>query len=151
MNAQRNGPDGASPTRGAAATAERSREPGAPPPPESRGLGRPLVGGVLFGLVVLAVMAGWADLRGMGDALARFPLHLAAVACALSFANYGLRFLRWQRYLRVLGIQIPTGTSYLIHLAGLALTISPGKMGEAFKSWLVKRVSPCRRACRNSR
>jgi uncharacterized protein (TIRG00374 family) len=140
MNAQRNGPGGASPTRGAAATADRARAPGDPPPSESRGLGRPLIGGVLFGLVVLAVMAGWADLRGMGAALARFPAHLAVVACALSFANYGLRFLRWQRYLRVLGIRIPAGTSFLIHLAGLSLTVSPGKMGEAFKSWLVKRV-----------
>lgn len=103
-------------------------------------LGRSLAAGALFGLLVLAVLAAWADVRGVGAALARFPLSVAALACALSFANYALRFVRWQRYLRVLGIAIPAGTSYLISLAGLAFTVSPGKLGEAWKSWLVKRV-----------
>ncbi|MCY2961844.1 MAG: lysylphosphatidylglycerol synthase transmembrane domain-containing protein [Planctomycetota bacterium] len=103
-------------------------------------LGRSLLFGAVFGLVVLAALAAWADVRGVGAALARFPLHVAGIACALSFANYGLRFLRWQRYLHLLGIRIPAGTSYLISLAGLAFTVSPGKLGEAYKSWLVKRV-----------
>ncbi len=116
------------------------------PPTESpaasgqRNLGRSLAFGAVFGLVVLAVLAAWADVRGIGAALARFPIHVAGIACALSFANYGLRFVRWQRYLRVLGIEIPAGTSYLISLAGLAFTVSPGKLGEAYKSWLVRRV-----------
>lgn len=105
-----------------------------------RNLGRSLAFGAVFGLVVLAVLAAWADVRGIGAALARFPIHVAGIACALSFANYGLRFVRWQRYLRVLGIEIPAGTSYLISLAGLAFTVSPGKLGEAYKSWLVRRV-----------
>lgn len=103
-------------------------------------LGRSLALGAVLGLVVLAALAAWADVRGVGAALLRFPLHVAGFACALSFANYGLRFLRWQRYLRRLGIEIPAGTSYLISLAGLAFTVSPGKLGEAYKSWLVKRV-----------
>jgi uncharacterized protein (TIRG00374 family) len=113
-------------------------------PTESAGdrrLVRSLAFGAVFGLVVLAVLAGWADVRGMGAALARFPLHVAAAACALSFANYALRCVRWQRYLRRLGIAIPAGTSCLINLAGLAFTVSPGKLGEVYKSWLVKRVA----------
>ncbi len=117
-----------------------------PPPDSPRNggagrLGRSLAFGAILGLVVLAVLAGWADVRGVRAALSRFPLHIAALACALSFANYGLRFVRWQRYLRRLGIEIPAGTSYLISLAGLAFTVSPGKLGEAYKSWLVKRVA----------
>jgi uncharacterized protein (TIRG00374 family) len=76
----------------------------------------------------------------LGEALARFPLAIAAAAGALSFLNYVVRFARWQLYLRRLGIALPAGTSFTIHLAGLALTVSPGKLGEAFKSWLLKRV-----------
>jgi len=105
-----------------------------------KNLGRSLAIGAVFGLVVLGVLAAWADVRGVGAALLRFPIHVAAIACALSFANYAIRFLRWQLYLRVLGISIPAGTSYLISLAGLAFTVSPGKLGEAYKSWLVKEV-----------
>ncbi len=111
-----------------------------PPAAGEKRLGRSLAFGAIFGLVVLGVLAAWADVRGVGAALARFPVHIAGIACALSFANYAVRFLRWQRYLRVLGISIPAGTSYLISLAGLAFTVSPGKLGEAYKSWLVKQV-----------
>lgn len=117
------------------ATDERTTSPAG-----TRGLGRSLAIGAVFGLVVLGALALWADVRGVGAALARFPLHVAGVACALSFANYGLRYLRWQRYLRVLAIEIAPGTSFLISLAGLAFTVSPGKLGEAYKSWLVRRV-----------
>lgn len=119
-----------------------SNLPAAPAPDEraANRLGRSLLFGAIFGLVVLAGLAAWADFGDVSAALARFPLHIAGAACALSFANYGLRFVRWQSYLRRLDIRIPAGTSYLISLAGLAFTVSPGKLGEAYKSWLVKRV-----------
>jgi len=115
----------------------RTSEPG------NRGdrLGRSLAIGAVLGLVVLCAFALWSDARGIGQALARFPISVAVLACGLSLANYGLRFLRWQRYLTVLGIKIPIGTSFLISLAGLAFTVSPGKLGEAYKSWLVKEVT----------
>jgi uncharacterized protein (TIRG00374 family) len=59
----------------------------------------------------------------------------------LSFGNYVVRFVRWQMYCRRLSIVLDARTSFTIHLAGLAFTVSPGKMGEAFKSLLVKRVN----------
>lgn len=111
------------------------------PPDRGDRLGRSLAIGAVLGLVVLGAFALWSDARGIGEALGRFPISVAVLACALSFANYGLRFLRWQRYLAVLGIRIPVGTSFLISLAGLAFTVSPGKLGEAYKSWLVKQVT----------
>ncbi len=81
----------------------------------------------------------WADFDGLRSAFARLPASLLAAACALSFANYLVRFARWQLYLRWLGLSLPIGTSFRIHLAGLALTVSPGKLGEALKSWLLLR------------
>ncbi|MBL8862884.1 MAG: flippase-like domain-containing protein [Planctomycetes bacterium] len=110
-------------------------------PPRDERLGRSLALGAALGLVVVALFALWADVRGIGAALARFPPGIALLACALSFANYGLRFLRWQRYLALLGIRIAAPTSFLISLAGLAFTVSPGKLGEAYKSWLVRRLT----------
>jgi uncharacterized protein (TIRG00374 family) len=52
-----------------------------------------------------------------------------------------VRFVRWRLYCSRLGIDLEPRTSFLIHLSGLALTVSPGKMGEAFKSLLVRRVT----------
>jgi uncharacterized membrane protein YbhN (UPF0104 family) len=36
---------------------------------------------------------------------------------------------------------VPRGTSALIYTAGMSMSITPGKMGEVFKSWLLRRVT----------
>lgn len=104
------------------------------------GLGRRLALGVLLGMVVYAGLLLWADLDGLGAALSDFPPLVALGAAGLSLLNYGVRFLRWEDYRRRIGIRLPRKTSWLVHLAGLSLTVSPGKMGEALKSLLVKDV-----------
>jgi uncharacterized protein (TIRG00374 family) len=53
---------------------------------------------------------------------------------ALSVANYLLRFLRWQYYIRRLGHRLPFARHLLVYLSGFALTVSPGKGGEAVRS-----------------
>lgn len=102
--------------------------------------GSKLMLGVVFGLVVYIAYVLWADVGKIKEALIGFPWALLIVACALSFTNYAIRFARWQRYLKLLDIRVPAGTSFNIYLAGLALTVTPGKMGETFKSWLLKRI-----------
>lgn len=103
-------------------------------------LGARLFAGIGFGLVVYVAYILFADVGKMREALQGFPWTLVGIACLLSFCNYAIRFFRWQRYLKLLDIQVTAGTSFLIYLSGLALTVTPGKMGETFKSWLLKRV-----------
>lgn len=103
-------------------------------------IGRRILLGVVFGMLVYALLVLWGDVAGMRRALSDIPWYLLPIACGLSFANYVIRFARWERYRTLLGISLTRKTSFLIYLSGLALTVSPGKMGETFKSWLIKRV-----------
>jgi uncharacterized protein (TIRG00374 family) len=100
---------------------------------------RRLALGVGFGVAVYLAILLYADGPQILEALERFPLRWAVAACALSFLNYCVRFLRWERYRALLGIDLPRGTSFRIYLAGLALTVTPGKLGEAFRSLLIER------------
>lgn len=113
-----------------------------PPQPDLQASAK-LVRGMLLGLaaavVIYTAYVLWADVEGLTLAWARIPASLLAAACGLSFLNYVVRFVRWQLYLSWLGLHLPWGASFRIHLAGLALTVSPGKMGEAIKSWLLLR------------
>src|SRR5207249_4789587 len=52
--------------------------------------------------------------------------------------NYLLRFLKWELYLRRLGVRIPLSDSFLIFLSGFSLTVTPGKVGEVLKSYLLR-------------
>jgi uncharacterized protein (TIRG00374 family) len=102
------------------------------------GLGRRVLMAVLLGLGAYVALALWTDLSGLGAAIAEVPLWAPLAACALSLLNYVVRFPRWQRYLRITGSSVSGWESARIYLAGLSLTVSPGKVGEAMKSWLLR-------------
>ena len=104
-------------------------------------MGRRLTGGVLLGVLLYAGIAVWADLDELQASLTRFPLWPVPAALGLAFLNYCIRFLKWQRYLALLEIEVDRGTSFLIFLSGMSMSVTPGKMGEVFKSWLLRRVS----------
>jgi uncharacterized membrane protein YbhN (UPF0104 family) len=71
----------------------------------------------------------------IGASLATFQWSAFGAALGLACFNYVLRFGKWQYYLARLGIRgIPVLDSFLVFLSGFVLTITPGKVGEVFKS-----------------
>jgi uncharacterized protein (TIRG00374 family) len=104
-------------------------------------MGRRVLLGVLFGVVVYAGILFWVDLDDFRAALSGFSPALVLAACGLSLANYLIRFAKWQRYLKLLAIELRPRTSLLIYLAGFSMGVTPGKMGEVFKSWMIRRVT----------
>jgi uncharacterized membrane protein YbhN (UPF0104 family) len=93
--------------------------------------------------VVLAalVYGGYAAYTGFGRVateLRTFRLGAAAAALALAALNYGLRFAKWELYLRRLDVRVPLAESARIFLSGFALTVTPGKIGEALKAYLLR-------------
>jgi len=107
------------------------------PPPPSR-IGRRATIGALFGLGLYVALSLWRDLDDVGAALARIPWWAPLLMCGLSLANYAVRFPRWQRYLELVGSPTRGAASARIYLSGLSLTVSPGKLGEAVKSWTLR-------------
>ena len=99
---------------------------------------------LLLGLLTAAVFGGlvaYGDFRQIGPLLVGFPPLLFVAAAGLAALNYILRYLRWSMYLRALDIQAPASVSLPVFLAGLALSITPGKVGELLKSvWLRQRA-----------
>jgi uncharacterized protein (TIRG00374 family) len=91
------------------------------------------LGAVIY--LAMAVYAGWDELSRV---LVAFPPWLALPVLLLSLANYLLRFLRWQLYLRRSGVAVPTGLSMRIFFSGLVMSVTPGKLGELLKAYLVR-------------
>jgi uncharacterized protein (TIRG00374 family) len=91
------------------------------------------------------VMIG--DIREVGDRLGSFAWSAFAAAIGLALANYGVRFLRWMIYLRQQAVTVPLSSSLLVFGAGLSLSITPGKLGELVKSFLLRELHgiPARR------
>jgi uncharacterized protein (TIRG00374 family) len=88
------------------------------------------------GYLAAALWSGWEEVIGGVSQVGAAGI-LAALA--MSLANYGLRFARWQMYLAALGCRVPLLASARIYLAGFALTTTPAKAGEAIRSIFLKR------------
>jgi glycosyltransferase 2 family protein len=95
-------------------------------------------------LLAVAVYGGIFLYRGVGNIareLETFAWGSFVLGCGLAFSNYTLRFLKWEYYLAVLGIRgIPKRESFLIFLSGFVLTVTPGKVGEVFKSVILNQI-----------
>ena len=83
-------------------------------------------------------MAG--DIREVASRLVGFGWLAFVAALGLALANYGLRFVRWQLYLRRQDVSVPLGSSAIVFGAGLSLSITPGKLGELVKSYLLREL-----------
>src|SRR5580658_10457619 len=90
---------------------------------------------LLPGVVVYGAFAVWHGIDSLGSELARFHWWAFAAACGLALANYGIRWLKWEFYLSRLEIRgVRRIDSLLTFLSGFVLTVTPGKVGEVFKS-----------------
>ena len=99
---------------------------------------RKLVVAMLLGVLVYGGVALYGGVDKIQGALGRFHPHAFALACGLAFGNYVVRFLKWEFYLARLEIRgVPKVDSFLTFLSGFVLTVTPGKVGEVFKSLIL--------------
>jgi uncharacterized membrane protein YbhN (UPF0104 family) len=98
--------------------------------------------GVVLGLAVVLALSLFADLPRLLDALSRWNWALVPVVLVAVLANYALRFWRWHYYLAVIGANgVSVSDSLSIFLSGFTLTMTPGKLGEVLKSFLLKQLN----------
>lgn len=88
------------------------------------------------GYLLVSAWTGWRSVLGGLEAVGARGI---ALALGLSALNYGLRFVRWNAYMRAMGHRIPWGDHARIYLTGFALTTTPGKAGEAIRAVFLTR------------
>ena len=101
-------------------------------------LARGLTLSAAAGAALYVAFAAWAGWHQVAERLSVFAVPTALLALALAAANYAVRFVKWEYYLRRLEVRIPSGSSLAIFLSGFALTVTPGKIGEVLKSYLIR-------------
>ncbi|WP_298818631.1 lysylphosphatidylglycerol synthase transmembrane domain-containing protein [Chloroflexus sp.] len=104
------------------------------------GLRKSILTSLAIGLAVVIVISLFSDLRAVGNDLLTFDWRLLPLILIGTVINYWLRWLKWDYYLRYLRLDrnISHATSGLIFTAGLVMSVTPGKMGEVLKSFLLR-------------
>lgn len=91
-------------------------------------------------IVYLSFMI-YADFEKVISSFKSFNWYLMPILLALSLGNYFSRFFKWEYYLKIIDVKLHKLDSLSIFMSGLIMSVTPGKMGELLKSYLVKQVN----------
>ena len=96
---------------------------------------------ILIAAVLYLGFTIYADFNKVISAFAKFDWMLLPLLLLLSFLNYVCRFLKWDYYLKILKVPLGFIDSFTIFMSGFIMSVTPGKMGELMKAFLVKQVT----------
>jgi len=102
-----------------------------------------LIPSVILGMLVVLVLALLGDLREVGTSFSTFQWISIPAILGFTCLNYVLRWAKWDYYLHRLAVHNKVNylDSALMFTAGMVMSVTPGKIGEVFKSYLLKRVN----------
>jgi glycosyltransferase 2 family protein len=96
---------------------------------------------MVLGAAVFIGLSAYADFGDVIDGFSRFRWEYLPIILGLTSVNYGLRFVKWQYYLRTIGVEdFPAKDSALVYFAGLGMVVTPGKVGEWLKCYLLREM-----------
>jgi len=83
-------------------------------------------------------MVLFSDARHVGQAISMIDLRWIPLFFLLPLVNYFFRFLKWHYFLHRIDIDLSFGRSLQVFVSGFAMTVSPGKLGELLKCYLLR-------------
>ena len=96
---------------------------------------------MFLGVLVFVALLAYGDFNEVRKSLNEFRWELFPLILLVTCGNYALRFVKWEYYLRVIGVQgLARIDSFLIFFSGLGMVVTPGKVGEWLKSYLLREV-----------
>lgn len=106
-------------------------------------LRRRITTSVFIGVGVVAGLGLLSDIGQVGASLSAFAWASVPAVLGFTIINYLLRWLKWDIYLRHLGAGtgVSRGDSMLLFCAGMVMAVTPGKVGEVLKSYLLRRIN----------
>ena len=87
-----------------------------------------------LGALVYIATVVWAGSQATWTAAARLGWVALALGTAVASASYIVRWARWRWMMRCFGHRLPMGYELRVYFTGLALTSTPGKLGETVRS-----------------
>ena len=93
---------------------------------------------IIIVIIVYAIFLFLADIDKITDKIINFKPEFIIIIIPLTVLSWVIVYLRWNILLKTIKVEIPHSMNFQIFLAGGALGITPGKVGELFKSQILK-------------
>ena len=93
---------------------------------------------IVIVIIVYAIFLFLADIDKITDKIINFKPEFILIIIPLTILSWIIIYLRWNILLKTIKVEIPHSINFQIFLASGALGITPGKVGELFKSQILK-------------
>lgn len=90
---------------------------------------------------VYIAMGIYADFSQLARVITGFEWAYLVALLGLTTAGYLLRYLKWDLFLKKAGVALPAKQNLFVFFSGLAMIVTPGKIGEIWKGWLIRDIS----------
>ena len=95
----------------------------------------------IFGVLAVAIYAGlgiYADFSKLLNVVGNFQWTFLLAVFVLTVIGYLIRYLKWDFFLKKTGVRLKAHDNLFVFFSGLSMIVTPGKMGEVWKGWLIK-------------
>jgi len=93
---------------------------------------------IIIGIAIFATLSIYSDFNKITKIFLTFNYKYIPIILILAPLNYCFRYIKWNYYLKKVNICIKSKDNMLIFASTLAMTVTPGKIGELLKSYLLK-------------
>jgi uncharacterized protein (TIRG00374 family) len=96
---------------------------------------------IALAIGVYIAMGIYADFSRLVQVIAEFEWIYLVALLGLTTTGYLLRYLKWDLFLKKAGVVLPAKQNLFVFFSGLAMIVTPGKIGEVWKGWLIRDIS----------
>jgi uncharacterized protein (TIRG00374 family) len=94
---------------------------------------------IIIAIIIYAGFLFISDFNLAYEKITNFKIIFVPIILSLVSLNWVVRFYRWHLLLRNSNIEVPIKNNFIIYLASLSLSITPGQIGEVIKSEFLKK------------
>ena len=86
-------------------------------------------------------MGIYADFGKLSLTISSFRWQYAILMIVLTTIGYFIRYIKWNFFLKTAGVHLDQKENLFVFFSGLSMIVTPGKLGEIWKSWLIRDIT----------
>ncbi|MFZ3170029.1 MAG: lysylphosphatidylglycerol synthase transmembrane domain-containing protein [Candidatus Methanoperedens sp.] len=96
---------------------------------------------ILFAAAVYILMGIYADFGSLVSIMDEFRWDFFILLLVFTTISYAIRFIKWDLFLKSVDIRLNIRDNLFVFLSGFSMVMTPGKVGEVWKGWLIKDIN----------
>jgi glycosyltransferase 2 family protein len=96
---------------------------------------------ILLVSLVYITMGIYADFGKLSLTISYFHWKYFLLLLILTTIGYFIRYIKWDLFLKTAGVYLDHKENLFVFFSGMSMIVTPGKLGEIWKSWLIRDIS----------